>query len=150
MIIRTDSQRNVRGQPCLARSQVPGNPRDIATTLECLVAPAMQHGNQPLTDPGRLFAAPPLQKPSSRPTLRWRGLESNFQYAGAVNLSVTLLWHESQVVIRVEELSKEELEQILYNHIRLGTQTKKVKRELKPFLPTAARIHFPPRRVERI
>ena len=83
-------------------------------------------------------------------TRRWRGLDSNFQYAGAVNLIVTLLWHESQVVIRVEDLSKEEREQILYNHIRLGTQTKKVKRELKPFLPTAARIHFPPRRVERI
>jgi hypothetical protein len=83
-------------------------------------------------------------------TQRWRGLDSNFQYAGAVNLIVTPLWHESQVVIRVEELSKEEREQILYNHIRLGTQTKKVKRELKPFLPTAARIHFPPRRVERI
>jgi hypothetical protein len=29
-----------------------------------------------------------LQKPSSQPTLRWRGLDSNFQYAGAVNLVV--------------------------------------------------------------
>src|SRR6516164_5201105 len=29
---------------------------------------------------------PPLQKPSSQPTLRWRELDSNFPYAGAMNL----------------------------------------------------------------
>ena len=33
-------------------------------------------------------ADPPLQKPSSQPTLRWRGMNSNFQYAGAVNLII--------------------------------------------------------------
>jgi hypothetical protein len=45
---------------------------------------------------------------------------------------------ESQVVIRVEQLTKEEREQILYNHIRLGTQTNEFKRLLKPFLPAMA------------
>ena len=34
---------------------------------------------------------------------------------------------ESQVVIQVERLSREEGEQILYNHIRLGRQPKQFK-----------------------
>ncbi len=42
---------------------------------------------------------------------------------------------ESQVVIHVEHLSKDEREQILYNHIRLGTQPKEFKTSLIPFLP---------------
>lgn len=42
---------------------------------------------------------------------------------------------ESQVVIKVQELSRSEKDQILYNHIRLGNQTQTFKRELKPFLP---------------
>ncbi|MCU7849292.1 MAG: hypothetical protein KZQ89_15135 [Candidatus Thiodiazotropha sp. (ex Lucinoma kastoroae)] len=42
---------------------------------------------------------------------------------------------ESQVVIHVEQLSKDEREQILYNHIRLGTQPKEFKTSLIPFLP---------------
>jgi hypothetical protein len=59
--------------------------------------------------------------------------------------------HESQVVIRVEDLSKEEREQILYNHVRLGTQTKQVKGELKPFLPTvAAHQRFSPEIARRL
>jgi len=45
---------------------------------------------------------------------------------------------EAQVVIRVEELSKNERDQILYNHIRLGTQTREFKRALKPHLPALA------------
>jgi energy-coupling factor transporter ATP-binding protein EcfA2 len=49
------------------------------------------------------------------------------------------LIHESQVVINVEELTEEEREQILYNHIRLGTQTADFKAQLKPFLPKVAR-----------
>lgn len=47
---------------------------------------------------------------------------------------------ESQVVIQVESLSKEEREQILYNHIKLGTQNAAFKKQLKPFLP-AFSIH---------
>ena len=45
---------------------------------------------------------------------------------------------ESQVVIYVERLTKDEREQILYNHIRLGDQPKKFKSELKPHLNDVA------------
>jgi len=45
---------------------------------------------------------------------------------------------ESQVVINVEQLTKVEREEILYNHIRLGSQPKKFKTQLKPFLPGIA------------
>lgn len=46
--------------------------------------------------------------------------------------------HESQVVINVERLTKEEREQILYNHIRLGTQSSQFKTRVKPFLTDVA------------
>ena len=45
---------------------------------------------------------------------------------------------ESQVVIHVEDLSKDEREQILYNHIRLGNQDKTYKKKIKKFLPEVA------------
>jgi len=45
---------------------------------------------------------------------------------------------ESPVVIHVERLSKEEREQILYNHIRLGSQPEHYKSQLKPFLTDVA------------
>jgi hypothetical protein len=45
---------------------------------------------------------------------------------------------DSQVVIRVEQLSKDEREQILYNHIRLGAQPVAFKRRLKPHLDAVA------------
>ena len=45
---------------------------------------------------------------------------------------------ESQVVIRVEQLTKDEREQILYNHIRLGNQLGSYKSRLKPLLPDVA------------
>ncbi len=45
---------------------------------------------------------------------------------------------KSQVVINVENLSKDEREQILYNHIRLGSQSKAIKTSLIPFLPGVA------------
>jgi energy-coupling factor transporter ATP-binding protein EcfA2 len=58
---------------------------------------------------------------------------------------------ESQVVIRVEQLSKEEREQILYNHVRLGTQTGDFKRSLKPYLPAvAANKRFSPEIARRL
>lgn len=44
----------------------------------------------------------------------------------------------SQVVIQVQELSKNEREQILYNHIKLGNQPRLVKTQLKPHLPSIA------------
>jgi hypothetical protein len=58
---------------------------------------------------------------------------------------------ESQVVIHVERLSKEEREQILYNHIRLGTQPKKFKSRVKAFLPAvAAHPRFSPEIARRL
>lgn len=45
---------------------------------------------------------------------------------------------ESQVVIHVQDLSKDEKEQILYNHIRLGDQDVTYKQEIKSFLPDVA------------
>lgn len=41
---------------------------------------------------------------------------------------------ESQVVIRVENIEQADKDQILYNHVRLGTQPVHVRAELKPFL----------------
>lgn len=58
---------------------------------------------------------------------------------------------ESQVVIRVEQLSKEEREQILYNHIRLGTQPKSFRERIKPHLETiAAHSGFSPEIARRL
>lgn len=45
---------------------------------------------------------------------------------------------ESQVVIEVEKLKDEEKQQILYNHIRLGTQPGDFKTRIKPFLHTVS------------
>lgn len=59
--------------------------------------------------------------------------------------------HESQVVIEVERLSKEEREQILYNHIRLGAQSRQFKTQVKPFLPeVAAHQRFSPEIARRL
>lgn len=45
---------------------------------------------------------------------------------------------ESQVVINVQDLTKDEREQILYNHIRLGSQPESFKSAVKPLLPLVA------------
>jgi len=58
---------------------------------------------------------------------------------------------ESQVVIEVERVSKEEREQILYNHIRLGSQPRQFKSQVKEFLPdVAANEHFNPEIARRL
>ncbi len=58
---------------------------------------------------------------------------------------------ESQVVINVEKLSREEREQILYNHIRLGSQPREFKKALKPHLPdVAAQLRFSPEIARRL
>lgn len=58
---------------------------------------------------------------------------------------------ESQVVINIEQLSKEEREQILYNHIRLGSQPLAFKRQIKPSLTdTAAHSNFSPEIARRL
>ena len=57
----------------------------------------------------------------------------------------------SQVVIRVEKLSLTEKEQILYNHIKLGTQPKAVKTKLKGHLAEiASHPKFLPETARRI
>lgn len=58
---------------------------------------------------------------------------------------------ESQVVIHVENLTKDEREQILYNHIRLGNQDKSYKKKIKPFLSeVAAHEKFSPEIARRL
>ena len=58
---------------------------------------------------------------------------------------------ESQVVIQVENLSKEEREQILYNHVRLGTQPHVFKSQIKPYLPNiVAHGRFSPEIARRL
>ncbi len=48
------------------------------------------------------------------------------------------LLRQSQVIINVQELSLNEKEQILYNHIKKGDQPPEFKRLIKPFLPSVA------------
>ena len=58
---------------------------------------------------------------------------------------------ESQVVIDVENLTKDEREQILYNHVRLGTQPKSFKAKAKPFLENmSAHPRFSPEIARRL
>jgi energy-coupling factor transporter ATP-binding protein EcfA2 len=52
------------------------------------------------------------------------------------------LLKESQVVIEVEKLTEREREQILYNHLRLGSQPQGYRSSLKPFLPNVAQSKF--------
>jgi hypothetical protein len=58
--------------------------------------------------------------------------------ADLLKLSAFPLLANSQVVIRVEQLSLSEREQILYNHVRLGRQLITFRSAIKPFLPSIA------------
>jgi len=59
--------------------------------------------------------------------------------------------NESQVVIHVENLTKDEREQILYNHIKLGRQDQKFKEDIKSYLPNvAAHERFSPEIARRL
>ena len=61
------------------------------------------------------------------------------------------LLRESQVVINVQQLSKPEKEQILYNHVRLGRQPQAFRTEVKPFLRRVATSqHFLPEVARRL
>jgi energy-coupling factor transporter ATP-binding protein EcfA2 len=61
------------------------------------------------------------------------------------------LINESQVVINIEKITIEEREQILYNHIRLGTQLKEFKSRIKTYLPEiASHQHFSPEIARRL
>lgn len=58
---------------------------------------------------------------------------------------------ESQVVIHAEQLGASERDQILYNHVRLGSHTTAMKSRLKPFLPGgAAHLRFSPETARRL
>ncbi|MDY0748718.1 hypothetical protein SNE35_29740 [Paucibacter sp. R3-3] len=48
------------------------------------------------------------------------------------------LFNESQVVIDVHDLAPREREQILYNHLKLGTQPSSFKSQIKPHLPSVS------------
>lgn len=45
---------------------------------------------------------------------------------------------ESQVIVKVAEISKEEREQILYNHVKMGNQTRKWRRSFKQVFDAVA------------
>lgn len=65
----------------------------------------------------------------------------NYIYSSArsyLKESALPVMKESQVVIQVEKLSKAERDQILYNHIRLGSQSKDFRRGIKSLLPGVA------------
>lgn len=48
------------------------------------------------------------------------------------------LFHESQVVINVHDLTGDERRQILYNHMKLGGQTREFRAAVKPYLEYVA------------
>ncbi len=61
------------------------------------------------------------------------------------------LFNESQVVIDVHKLSLLEKEQILYNHLKLGRQSKNFLQQVKPHLPKiAAQDRFIPETARRL
>ena len=61
------------------------------------------------------------------------------------------LLNESQVVIDVQGLSDEEKKQILYNHIKLGTQPYSFRKRIKPFLESiASNSRFIPETARRL
>jgi hypothetical protein len=61
------------------------------------------------------------------------------------------LLRESKVVIDVHDLTSEEKQQILYNHIKLGKQDKEFRTAIKPHLPTiASHSRFVPETARRL
>jgi hypothetical protein len=58
---------------------------------------------------------------------------------------------DAEVVIHVEELTQQEREQILYNHLKLGKQPKRFRRAIKPFLGEfASHNNFLPETARRL
>lgn len=61
------------------------------------------------------------------------------------------LMRESQVVIDVRDITTEERRQILYNHIKLGTQPRSFRTAIKPYLEyVASRHRFAPETARRL
>ena len=71
---------------------------------------------------------PPLQKPSSQPTLRWRGLDSNFQYAGAVNLIVAPRCGSSVPPARCDKSRRRRIPRVSALQPRLSLADKRLHR----------------------
>lgn len=78
----------------------------------------------------------------------------NYIYNGARHFlkeSALPVLRDSQVVIHVEDLTKDERQEILYNHIRLGNQPKEFKSEVKVHLSmVAAHPRFSPEIARRL
>lgn len=61
------------------------------------------------------------------------------------------LINEAQVVIEVEKLAESEKEQMIYNHLKMGRQSREFKAAIKPYLPVAAKIRgFLPETARRL
>jgi hypothetical protein len=61
------------------------------------------------------------------------------------------LFNDSQVVISVNDIRQSDRDQILYNHIKFGRQTKQTKRRLKPFLrAVSSHLDFSPEAARRL
>ena len=61
----------------------------------------------------------------------------DYIFEGAKNFlkqAVLPILFESQIVIRVEDLTLPEKQQILYNHVKLGNQPPQFRKKIKPFL----------------
>ena len=55
-----------------------------------------------------------------------------------LKMGIFPLLKESEVVIDVEKLKHDERAQILYNHLKFGSQSREYKTRIKPFLPAVA------------
>ncbi len=74
-----------------------------------------------------------------------------YRAAQALKTSAFPLLRDSQVIIHVEDLSRREKSQILYNHIKLGTQPIDFKLAIRPHLPRIAQSkHFLPETARRL
>ena len=68
-----------------------------------------------------------------------------------LKISALPLLSTSNVTIHVEHLKPDEKAQILYNHLKLGDQSKAFRSEVKPFLPgVVAGDHFLPESARRL
>lgn len=75
----------------------------------------------------------------------WKSAKSDLK------LSALPVLNKSQVVIDVHRLTNSERAQILYNHLKLGDQPIKFRRDVKPFLPSlATRSDFLPETARRL
>jgi len=58
-----------------------------------------------------------------------------------IKSSVSQIFSDSQVIIHVSDLTSDEKQYLLYNHIKYGNQDKSFKTKIKPFLDDAVKNH---------